>query len=76
MFLSLASIVADEMYQKPIPILATSPSDFETFRSGQSVVIEVDGTITIATVSRDAFRPVPVPKKLLSYFDGLPGAAR
>ncbi len=47
MFLSLASIVADEMYQKPIPILAASPSDFDTFRSGQNVVIEVDGTITI-----------------------------
>ena len=47
MFLSLASIVADEMYQKPIPILATSPSDFETFRSGQIVVIDLDGTITI-----------------------------
>ena len=46
-FLSLASIVADEMYQKPIPILAASPSDFDAFRSGQTVVIELDGTITI-----------------------------
>lgn len=46
-FLSLASIVADEMYRSPIPILAASSDDFERLRTGQRVVVDVDGTVTI-----------------------------
>lgn len=46
-FLSLASIVADEMYQKPIPILAASGVDFDRLRSGQTLAIDADGTVTI-----------------------------
>ncbi len=48
-FLSLASIVADEMYQKPIPILAASMEDFDRLRSGQKLDIAVDGVVTITT---------------------------
>ena len=46
-FLSLASIVADEMYQKPIPIVAVAPTDFSRFRSGQKIEMSSDGSISI-----------------------------
>ncbi len=46
-FLALASIVADEMYQKPIPILAVSPEDFARLRTGQRIEILETGRIEI-----------------------------
>jgi predicted aconitase with swiveling domain len=46
-FLALASIVADEMYAKPIPILAVSAEDFARFRSGQRVSVDTTGRIDI-----------------------------
>jgi hypothetical protein len=48
-FLALASIVADEMYRKPIPILAVSPEDFARLRTGQRIEIEESGRIRIET---------------------------
>ncbi len=44
-FFSLASIVADEMYAKPIPILALTESDFGLLKSGALVEIQDDGSI-------------------------------
>ena len=52
-FLSLASIVADEMYQKPIPILAASDEDFDRLHSGQVLDIDADGVVTIANEGSD-----------------------
>ncbi len=46
-FLALASIVADEMYGKPIPILSVSPEDFARLRTGQRIAIEETGRIEI-----------------------------
>jgi len=46
-FLALASIVADEMYQKPIPILAVSPEDFARLRTGQRIEIHESGRMEI-----------------------------
>jgi len=46
-FMSLASIVADEMYRKPIPVLAASSEDFDRLRTGQTLTIEADGAVTI-----------------------------
>ena len=46
-FLALASIVADEMYQKPIPILAVSPEDFARLRTGQRIEIQETGRMEI-----------------------------
>jgi predicted aconitase with swiveling domain len=46
-FLALASVVADEMYGSPIPILAVSVDDFDRFRSGQRVTIDEAGRIEI-----------------------------
>ncbi len=46
-FLALASIVADEMYQKPIPVLAVTPEDFARLRTGQQMEILETGLIEI-----------------------------
>lgn len=46
-FFALASIVADEMYKKPIPIFSVSAEDFASFRTGQMVTIEESGTIRV-----------------------------
>lgn len=44
-FFALASIVADEMYRTPIPIIAISQEDFASLRTGDKVKIEDDASI-------------------------------
>lgn len=44
-FLALASIVADETYGRPIPIVALSEQDFAGLRSGEWLKVRADGTI-------------------------------
>jgi predicted aconitase with swiveling domain len=44
-FLTLASIVADEMYQRPIPVIVLAPDDFAALRTGQHLTVHADGTI-------------------------------
>ena len=46
-FFVLASIVADEMYRKPIPIVALLPSDFALLQSGQQVSVQADGSVIL-----------------------------
>ena len=46
-FLALASIVADEMYGKPIPVLSLSPENFARLRTGQWITVEESGRIEI-----------------------------
>ncbi|HZS04302.1 MAG TPA: DUF126 domain-containing protein [Blastocatellia bacterium] len=46
-FFSLASIVADEMYQKPIPIIALAANDFATLQSGQWIQVCQDGRLIV-----------------------------
>ncbi len=46
-FFVLASIVADEMYRKPIPIVALSTSDFARLQSGQQVSVQADGLVIV-----------------------------
>ena len=45
--LLLASIVANEMYSKPIPIIALSPEEFATLRTGDHLTINEDSSIHI-----------------------------
>lgn len=48
-FLVLASVVADEMYGKPIPIVALSPEDWEAldaFAEGTRVAVHPDGSVS------------------------------
>jgi predicted aconitase with swiveling domain len=44
-FFALASIVADELYRLPIPLLALSPGDFAELRTVDVVEIHGDGGI-------------------------------
>ena len=46
-FVSLASIVADELYQRPLPIVVLDRADFKTLRTGQQAVVKEDGTIEL-----------------------------
>jgi predicted aconitase with swiveling domain len=48
-FFALASIVADEMYTKPIPILRISPQDFEKLQTGDRVIIREEGWIQVTS---------------------------
>jgi len=47
-FLALASIVADEMYGKPITLIMLAAADFAALRSGQWIEVQPDGTLIIA----------------------------
>jgi predicted aconitase/predicted aconitase with swiveling domain len=44
-FFALASIVADEMYGKPIPIVALPPDEFMGLQNGQRLQVTVDGRV-------------------------------
>ena len=46
-FFALASIVADELYSLPIPLVALPPEDFTLLRTGVTAELTVDGRITI-----------------------------
>ena len=46
-FFALASIVADELYSKPFPLVAVSDSDFICLQTGDQIEITDDGTITV-----------------------------
>jgi predicted aconitase with swiveling domain len=45
-FFALASIVAEEMYGRGIPIVALEPEDFRALETGQRLNIGEDGIIT------------------------------
>lgn len=47
-FMSLASIVADELYKKPIPIIKISEEDFSNLKNGQTLKISKESTIEIS----------------------------
>lgn len=47
-FLALASVVADELYQRPIPIVALSRDDFERLETGRPVTVLSDGQVLLA----------------------------
>jgi predicted aconitase with swiveling domain len=46
-FFALASIVADEMYGKPIPLIALAEDDFLSLKSGQWIQIQPDGILIV-----------------------------
>ena len=46
-FLVLASIVADELYASPIPVVALDPDDFATLKTGQWLRLAADGSIEL-----------------------------
>jgi predicted aconitase with swiveling domain len=46
-FFALASVVADELYANPIPLVALSESDFVRLRTGDEIEIFQDGRIVV-----------------------------
>jgi predicted aconitase with swiveling domain len=50
-FFALASVVADELYNTPIPLVAVSDADFARLRTGDQ--IEIDGTGKIIVIQNE-----------------------
>lgn len=46
-FFALASIVADEMYQRPVPVIALDAADFASLRTGLQIEVFADGRVTV-----------------------------
>jgi predicted aconitase with swiveling domain len=46
-FFALASIVADEMYARPIPVISITPAEFQTLEPGTFLQIFEDGRIEL-----------------------------
>lgn len=47
-FFALASVVADELYQMPIPLIAVSENDFAQIKTGDQIEINSKGEISIS----------------------------
>ncbi len=48
-FFALASVVADELYNSPLPLVALEETDFAKIKNGDMIRIALDGTIIILT---------------------------
>jgi predicted aconitase with swiveling domain len=46
-FFALASVVADELYMSPIPLVAVSESDFAKLRTGDQIVLDEFGRLLV-----------------------------
>ena len=46
-FFALASVVADELYTQPLPLVAVSKSDFAHLQTGDQIEIDERGIITV-----------------------------
>ncbi len=46
-FFALASVVADELYTNPLPLIAVAESDFARLQTGDQIEIDDKGGITI-----------------------------
>jgi predicted aconitase with swiveling domain len=46
-FFALASIVADELYDRPLPIIALAPEDFASLETGMQAILFGNGRIDI-----------------------------
>lgn len=46
-FFALASIVADELYNSPLPLVAVTESDFAKLQTGDQIEIEENGRVTV-----------------------------
>jgi predicted aconitase with swiveling domain len=49
-FFALASVVADELYANPLPLIAVAESDFARLETGQQIEIDDNGGITITPI--------------------------
>ncbi len=49
-FLALASVVADELFGLPLPLVALGPEDYQTLRTGMAAEVNAEGQIRLSTV--------------------------
>jgi predicted aconitase with swiveling domain len=47
-FFALASVVAEELYVSPLPLVALSENDFAQLRTDDEIQIAIDGLVTIS----------------------------
>jgi len=47
-FFALASVVADELYHTPIPLVAVSESDFARLRTGDQIALDEFGKVFVS----------------------------
>jgi predicted aconitase with swiveling domain len=52
-FLALASIVADEMYGKPFPVISISPEDFAHLQNGTFLHLSKNGAIELSSAIQE-----------------------
>jgi len=46
-FFALASVVADELYTRPVPLIALEHENFAQLRTGDEVTVKMDGSVLI-----------------------------
>jgi len=46
-FFALASVVADELYRSPVPLVALTDSDFEQLQTMDEIDIDITGTVRV-----------------------------
>jgi predicted aconitase with swiveling domain len=46
-FFALASVVADELYSKVVPLLSLNEDDFAQLQTGDRIRIDVDGSLEV-----------------------------
>lgn len=51
-FFALASVVADEMYGRPIPVVALADADFALLQTGQLLQVTADGQVILGEQGR------------------------
>lgn len=49
-FFALASVVADEMFSMPLPLVVLQPEDFARLRTGDQLTISLDGEVSVDTL--------------------------
>ena len=55
-FFALASVVADELYQMPIPLIAVSENDFSQIKTGDEIEFDKNGLIKVSKPSHSPQR--------------------
>jgi predicted aconitase with swiveling domain len=46
-FFALASVVADELYARPLPLMSVAEADFARLKTGDEIQIEADGRVIV-----------------------------
>jgi len=50
--IAIGAMVADRLYGNAVPVLAVAPEDYPRLRTGDEIVIALDGTVTVAAGAR------------------------